>query len=377
MIRSLFGGVSTKKLVESIQDNLTKLEQIVNESTENDDSAGSDAVTKIQDKIAVDIKKMKDILFGENRKAPDPARCAKLGIRTVEAGLMMRLVMKIADIGFEARKSVKDIFITLTNHDYGNFQTEFLMHTKNSAIFVKLLGAYERKPEIALVCGEMLRVCLSKKPIVKLLLTMDTLRKFFDDYLHKKNFTVWSDALSTFKMFVESDYMTDFLSDDDNYETFFRLFHAKLVLKFEEYVTVRESLKILGEMLLKRSNYGIMMKYIGNKENLKCIMTAMTSKAANIKTEAFHVFKVFVANPKKSRPVHELLYCNRDKLIKYLEKFHSDSTEEQTGEEQKLLITTLRRLKPLEPLEKKASPKDKETSSPAAGDSSSPKSAAT
>lgn len=291
---------------------------------------------------------MKDILLGENSKAPDPSKCTKLGNNAVETALMRRLILMIEDIGFEARKAVKDIFTTLTNHDYGQFQTLFLMDIANERIFEFLLAAYEKPTDIALVCGEMLRVCLSKEPIVKRLLTLENLKLFFKKYLHNKNFTIWSDALSTFKVFVESDSISDFLKNEKNYDEFFALFHKHLVMNFEEYVTVRESLKILGEMLLKRSNYDIMMKYIGSKDNLKNIMTVMTSKATNIKIEAFHVFKVFVANPKKSRPVHELLYCNRDRLILYLEKFHSDSSEEQTGEEQKLLVNTLRRLEPLE-----------------------------
>ena len=37
--------------------------------------------------------------------------------------------------------------------------------------------------------------------------------------------------------------------------------------------------------------------------------------------EAFHVFKVFVANPRKPDDVKQILVANRDKLIAYLEKF--------------------------------------------------------
>ena len=296
---------------------------------------------------------MKDIFFGENQKAPDPSRCAKLGLRAIEAGIINQLVVMVNVIGFEASKSVKDIFTNLVNHDYGQFQSQFLMDPENSNVFEFLLGAYQRKAESALICGEMLRVCLSKKAIAKKLLTMDNLKLFFKEYLHRKDFTVWADALSTFRVFVESDHIVDFLAVDAHFVEFFKLFHEELVLRIDEYVTVRESLKLLGEMLLKRSNYNIMMRYIGDKGNLKVIMTVMTSKAENIKTEAFHVFKVFVANPKKTPPVHALLYHNRALLIEYLERFRPTSDEEQTDEEQKLLITTLKRLDPPEAVKDK------------------------
>jgi hypothetical protein len=34
--------------------------------------------------------------------------------------------------------------------------------------------------------------------------------------------------------------------------------------------------------------------------------------------------QVFVANPNKTRPVVEILYNNREKLLKYLQDFHND-----------------------------------------------------
>ncbi len=40
--------------------------------------------------------------------------------------------------------------------------------------------------------------------------------------------------------------------------------------------------------------------------------------------EAFHVFKVFVANPQKSDGVMEILQINRDRLVKFLTNFKSD-----------------------------------------------------
>lgn len=41
------------------------------------------------------------------------------------------------------------------------------------------------------------------------------------------------------------------------------------------------------------------MKFISSKDNLKTIMLLLRDKSPAIQFEAFHVFKVFVANPKK------------------------------------------------------------------------------
>jgi calcium binding protein 39 len=58
------------------------------------------------------------------------------------------------------------------------------------------------------------------------------------------------------------------------------------------YVTRRQSLKLLGELLLDRTNYGIMTRYISNEANLKSMMNFLRDKSRNIQFEAFHVFKV-------------------------------------------------------------------------------------
>lgn len=53
---------------------------------------------------------------------------------------------------------------------------------------------------------------------------------------------------------------------------------------------------------------------------------------------AFHVFKVFVANPKKPSEICSILYQNKTKLIPFLEAFQTDKGDEQFYDEKKLLI---------------------------------------
>jgi hypothetical protein len=43
----------------------------------------------------------------------------------------------------------------------------------------------------------------------------------------------------------------------------------QILLASENYVTKRRSLKLLAEILLDRSNYTVMMRYISSKHNLK------------------------------------------------------------------------------------------------------------
>ena len=110
------------------------------------------------------------------------------------------------------------------------------------------------------------------------------------------------------------------------------------------YVNKRQSLKLLGEILLDRTNFNVMTRYIANESNLKMMMNLLRDKSKNIQFEAFHVFKVrhdtynvacastpheraiqvFVANPKKPPQIEAILRRNRDKLLTFLKGFHND-----------------------------------------------------
>ena len=72
-------------------------------------------------------------------------------------------------------------------------------------------------------------------------------------------------------------------------------------------------------------------------------MLLLRDQSGHITFDAFHVFKIFVANPQKTREVIRILVDNRTKLIKYLDGLHKDreSSDIQFRDEKKLVISTL------------------------------------
>jgi calcium binding protein 39 len=61
--------------------------------------------------------------------------------------------------------------------------------------------------------------------------------------------------------------------------------------------------------------------------------------------------QVFVANPNKPRPIQEILWRNRDKLVEFLSTFHNDRSEDdQFNDEKAYLIKQIKEMKPLEPV---------------------------
>lgn len=126
--------------------------------------------------------------------------------------------------------------------------------------------------------------------------------------------------------------------------------HYQRLLNSENYVTRRQSLKLLGELLLDRHNFTVMTRYISNPDNLKLMMNMLKERSRNIQFEAFHVFKVFVANPNKPKPILDILLRNQEKLVDFLMKFHTDRCEdEQFNDEKAYLIRQIKELKPLPP----------------------------
>ena len=101
-----------------------------------------------------------------------------------------------------------------------------------------------------------------------------------------------------------------------------------------------------------RTNASVMMRYIGSAENMCLMMNLLRDEARSIQFEAFHVFKVFVANPNKSEQITQILLKNREKLMNYLAAFQNDREDEQFAEEKAMLTRLLERM--AEPGEKDA-----------------------
>uniref|UniRef100_A0A182NAY4 Uncharacterized protein n=1 Tax=Anopheles dirus TaxID=7168 RepID=A0A182NAY4_9DIPT len=99
--------------------------------------------------------------------------------------------------------------------------------------------------------------------------------------------------------------------------------HYEHLLSLENYMTRRQSLKLLGELLLLHT------RYIANADNLKVMMNMLKERSRNILLEAFHHFKV------------------QEKLLDFLTRFHTDRSEdEQLNDEKACLIMQIRVLKP-------------------------------
>lgn len=299
---------------------------------------------KTVEEAAKMLQALKQSLCGSPDSPDQPQQevIAQIAQEMYSSHLLLLFVQTLAKMDFESKKDAVQIFAKVLRREIGQrFPTVEYICT-NEQILVELMKGYE-SPDVSMFSGQMLRECAKKDPLVKIILSRAEFFSFFK-YVQVSSFDIAADAFSTFKDLLTTHKIiaADFL--ERNYDRVFTEYDH--LLHSENYVTRRQALKLLGELLLERANFTTMSKYISNPENLKMVMTMLRDSSKNIQYEAFHVFKVFVANPNKLKPIMDILLKNREKLVEYLGKFQNDRNEdEQFLEEKQYLLKQLKELK--------------------------------
>ncbi|KZW00814.1 Mo25-like protein [Exidia glandulosa HHB12029] len=320
---------SPQDLVRGLRDAINKLDS---------GPPGGDTRRKATEDVSKNLQQIKAILYGDGD--PVPELVAQLSQETYATDLLLHLVTHISRFDFEARKDVAQIFNVLLRRQIGSrWPTVEYLSAKHDVIFTTLKG-YDNE-DVALNTGMILREMLRHEPLCKILLYSEQFYQF-PHYIEDTTFGVSCDAFANFKETLtrHKPMVAQFL--ETNYDRFFATY-TTLILS-TNYVTKRQSLKLLGEILLDRANFNVMTRYIANEANLKMMMNLLRDKSKNIQFEAFHVFKVFVANPNKPPQIAAILRRNKEKLLVFLRDFHNDKEDEQFTDEKQFLIGQIQAL---------------------------------
>jgi len=318
-------------------------------------------VEKASEELSKGITSMKQILYGDNEHEPNPEASTQLATEVLTSDLIPLLVIHVNKMEFEAKKDLASVFNNLLRRQaasrsggggvsnpvcgvavgIGAYPTVEYIY-KNSEVLDNMVKGYEIA-DVAVTSGSMLRECIKHESLSKYLMYSNNFWDFFK-YVEMANFDIASDAFATFKELLtkHKTLSAEFL--EKNYDQVFDKY--TLLLNSQNYVTRRQSLKLLGELLLDRANFNIMTRYISSSNNLKLMMNLLRDKSRSIQFEAFHVFKVFVANPNKTKPVLEILQKNKDRLIAFLTQFHNDKEEEQFNDEKAFLLKQIQAIQP-------------------------------
>ncbi|AEO71055.1 8b0a2d62-d5b7-47d0-bd37-8c7e3c4ee721 [Thermothielavioides terrestris] len=351
---------NTTDLARQAREHVTKLE-------------GPQGAAKAEE-LAKVLSQMKQVLQGTHETEPNPDQIYQLVTGMIEEDLFYLLAVNLHRLPFESRKDTQVIFSYAFRFrpPTGPQKPEPLalayVVERRPQVLVELCRGYDHK-ESATPAGTVLREVLKNEAAAAIILYDDgdeqgssargvgainpdrpqsgrgVFWNFFD-WIDKSSFEVSADAFTTFRELItkHKELVPRYLAV--NFDLFFERYNSVLV-QSNSYVTKRQSIKLLGEILLDRSNYNIMTAYVDRGEHLKICMNLLRDDRKMVQYEGFHVFKVFVANPHKSVPVQKILIMNRDKLLHFLSHFLEDRTEdEQFIDEREFLIKQIRNMPP-------------------------------
>ncbi|KAM2964003.1 hypothetical protein FF2_021841 [Malus domestica] len=218
---------------------------------------------------------MKCMISGDGETEPNMDHVSQLAFEICKEDVLDLLIHKLPILGWEARKDLVHCWSILMKQKVESTYccAEYM---GNHLELLDFLVVYYDNKEIALNCENMLRDCIRFPALAKYILESASFELFFK-YVELPNFDVASDAFFTFK---------DLLTK-----------HGTMV---SEFLTAHYD-ELLSEFLLETPNSHIMKRYILEVWYLK------VDSSKNIQISAFHIFKVFVANPNSTYELY--VFC--------------------------------------------------------------------
>lgn len=295
------------ELVRALNDQVLKL-----------DYASPDNAKKYQDECARYLKNMKVILHGDDEMEPQPDQITQLAQEIYSTDCLYYLVVNLRKLDFDSRKDVVILFLTLLRRTMANKSptVDYLVHSKPEIITMLIKGP--ENLEIGLICGQILRDCIKFEVINRFVLYSPSFYNFFK-YVQIPTFEIATDAMMTLHELLTTHrkLVSEFLGN--NYDVFITAINKLITSK--NYVTKRQSVKLLNELVSQRSNQQFLSKFFDDANNLKLTMLLLSDKLKNLQLEGFHTLKFFVANPKRSQKVTDILIKNKANFIEFFKTF--------------------------------------------------------
>jgi len=270
----------------------------------------------------------------------------------LSADLPARMLGVLPNLDFEARKDAMRLFNLMLQ--LGTSPLFDYVRRHNRVLELLLDGC--ENDQVALHCNNMLRSCTKHAELVACLLEARPHDLPFATGLLKltqhQTFDISSDAFSSLRELLLTHKATAASHLEANFKDFFDPFNE--LLQAEDYVTKRQALRLLGEILLDRCFMKVMLLYVSREEFLMIHMKLLRDESKAIQADAFHVFKIFAANPNKPRNVHQILLKNRDRLVKLIDSLGKEG-DESFAQDRKAVVQALRALEPSPPIAKSGS----------------------
>lgn len=265
------------------------------------------------------------------KKQPKSEEVEKCLVVAESTDLLLHISKKVAFLLPETRRIVSAIWGYLLKVESPRcFQRPMVDYlTKHTEAADNLLAIYGKNSgAIDVIIGVMIRDATRFQKVVEHVFRRDLVFSLFP-VLTSTNFDVSSDAFQTLKEILvnHKEVSAPWLSH--NFDKFFGDY-MKLVNAGSDgdYVTVRQSLGILSTILLDRQFMDVMIQFVNQEEFLKPVLILMDNSSKVVRFEAFHIFKIFAANPNKTPKIIRILTQNHNRIMKLLESIEQDRSED-------------------------------------------------
>ncbi|XP_057956747.1 uncharacterized protein LOC131150174 isoform X2 [Malania oleifera] len=245
------------------------------------------ALEKALEEVEKNFVTMRCMLSGDGEVEPNMDQVTQLALEICRENVLTLLIHKLPILGWEARKDLVHCWSILLKQMVGSSYCCVQYIENHFELLDFLVVCYDNK-DIALNCGNMLRECIKFPTLAKYILESASFELFFK-FVELPNFDVASDAFTTFK------------------DLFTR--HGTVVSEFLTAHYEEDSSK-------------------------------------NIQISAFHIFKVFVANPNKPPEIKVILAKNHERLLTLLHNLSGGkgADDDQFEEEKELIIKEIERV---------------------------------
>ncbi|MFQ6643918.1 hypothetical protein Gotur_017463 [Gossypium turneri] len=261
------------------------------------------------------LRELKSILYGNSESEPVSEACAQLTQEFFRENTLRLLITCLPKLNLEARKDATQVVANLQRQQVNSrlIASDYL--EANLDLLDILIAGYENT-DMALHYGAMLRECIRHQTVARYVLESQHMKKFFD-YIQLPKFDIAADAAATFKELLTRHKSTvaEFLSKNYDWVSVappllpsFKLwcFDAKYeqeynskLLESSNYITRRQAIKLLGDILLDRSNAAVMTRYL------------------------------FAAKQNKPPDIVSILVANKSKLLRLFADFKTNKEDEQ------------------------------------------------
>lgn len=228
-----------------------------------------------------------------------------------QSNLLQLLIQSLTVVRMDSRVALMDVLCMLLNLRVGDTfpMVDFVVRRPEilNAVF-----AGSGDPDVALILGTILRLCLRHKSVVRLLLVDPVVRQMFL-FVRTQEFSVQSDQWATFETLLLSQPRLTRRFLRASHTFFFEEFRT-LVADEENYAVRRNALHLLRKLLDACDD--VVQYYVSDDANLKLVMITMRDTSSVIRVLAMKLFVYFLRRIDATGPtVEAILTRNSAKLF--------------------------------------------------------------